>query len=706
MEIALTSKKKIGFVLGTVLRSAYAEDVVKTDQWDTCNSMVISWIHSCLSDTIKKYVLYVNTARETWVQLEKRFSMANGSRKYKLNKDLYSLKQNSNTVNVYYTVMSSLWEELDSMNAMPVVTETTAEMRNLLNAIAKYQEESRLFQFLNGLSDQYSAMRTQLLMMTPLPTVDTACSILQQEESQREVLQLPVSDNDAYAMYIGYPTWHSKYRPGNSVKGQPRNSEQKWSNNRPPPKLAAVAQSGFQGGGNITLTQQQFEQILKLMPSSSAAKGCETDDELDNNFSGMVLSCDSEKLTKGWILDSGATDHMTSDLSSLSNLTAAKNLSRIVLPTGTSSVVSHTGNAELKNSIVLKNVLVVPNFKYNLLSVPKLTKDSQCEVNFYGSHCVIKDTATKKIMGIGKAKNGLYYLINKPLNLDESSQKWDSHTCLDANTEKKIPFAVWHHRLGHASVGKLQHIPCVKKTIHEKTQVCITCPMAKFTKVPYFLSESHAISPFELIHMDISGPYKVCTRRKYRYFLTIVDDCSRNTWVYLLIHKSDALSHFKAFYNYALTHFNSKIKILRSDNALEFDDGPYFLNLEKPLQSPFLDWEDIEPENKPDNTTNNDPPESPQNQPEPTQNNQTDPDSSNQTNTDSIDHTAETENNSRHSTRISKPPNWWKDYVAPKKRSDRKIANFANQSVNQDFHYFMIVLAEHQDPVHFKQAVT
>uniref|UniRef100_A0A803NB71 Retrotransposon gag domain-containing protein n=1 Tax=Chenopodium quinoa TaxID=63459 RepID=A0A803NB71_CHEQI len=583
MEIALTSKKKIGFVLGTVLRSAYAEDVVKTDQWDTCNSMVISWIHSCLSDTIKKYVLYVNTARETWVQLEKRFSMANGSRKYKLNKDLYSLKQNSNTVNVYYTVMSSLWEELDSMNAMPVVTETTAEMRNLLNAIAKYQEESRLFQFLNGLSDQYSAMRTQLLMMTPLPTVDTACSILQQEESQREVLQLPVSDNDAYAMYIGYPTWHSKYRPGNSVKGQPRNSEQKWSNNRPPPKLAAVAQSGFQGGGNITLTQQQFEQILKLMPSSSAAKGCETDDELDNNFSGMVLSCDSEKLTKGWILDSGATDHMTSDLSSLSNLTAAKNLSRIVLPTGTSSVVSHTGNAELKNSIVLKNVLVVPNFKYNLLSVPKLTKDSQCEVNFYGSHCVIKDTATKKIMGIGKAKNGLYYLINKPLNLDESSQKWDSHTCLDANTEKKNSFC----------------------SVASQAGTCI-----------------------------------------------------------------------------------------------------YFLNLEKPLQSPFLDWEDIEPENKPDNTTNNDPPESPQNQPEPTQNNQTDPDSSNQTNTDSIDHTAETENNSRHSTRISKPPNWWKDYVAPKKRSDRKIANFANQSVNQDFHYFMIVLAEHQDPVHFKQAVT
>uniref|UniRef100_A0A803N5P7 Retrotransposon Copia-like N-terminal domain-containing protein n=1 Tax=Chenopodium quinoa TaxID=63459 RepID=A0A803N5P7_CHEQI len=40
MEIALTSKKKIGFVLGTVLRSAYVEDLVKAEPWDTCNSMV------------------------------------------------------------------------------------------------------------------------------------------------------------------------------------------------------------------------------------------------------------------------------------------------------------------------------------------------------------------------------------------------------------------------------------------------------------------------------------------------------------------------------------------------------------------------------------------------------------------------------------------------------------------------------------------
>uniref|UniRef100_A0A803LW85 Retrotransposon Copia-like N-terminal domain-containing protein n=1 Tax=Chenopodium quinoa TaxID=63459 RepID=A0A803LW85_CHEQI len=269
MEIALTSKKKIGFVLGTVLRSAYAIDPVKTDQWDTCNSMVISWIHTCLSDNIKKSVLYVNSAREIWIQLEKRFSMANGSRKYKLNKDLYSLRHNNNAINVYYTAMTSLWEELDSMNVMPIISESSAEMRNQLNTISKYQEESRLFQFLNGLDDYYSAMRTRLLMMTPLPTVDTACSILQQEESQREVLQK--SEQDTYAMYnknssyppgrtmicsacggkghtqsrcwivIGYPSWNSKHKPAVAPKSNVRVPDQKWNNAKTAPKLTAVA---------------------------------------------------------------------------------------------------------------------------------------------------------------------------------------------------------------------------------------------------------------------------------------------------------------------------------------------------------------------------------------------------------------------------------------------------------------------------------
>ena len=55
-----------------------------------------------------------------------------------------------------------------------------------------------------------------------------------------------------------------------------------------------------------------------------------------------------------------------------------------------------------------------------------------------------------------------------------------------------------------------------------------------------------------------------------RYFLTLVDDYSRYTWITQLAYKSDFLSEFQKFYNYVHTHFSTAIKIVRWDNALEF----------------------------------------------------------------------------------------------------------------------------------------
>ncbi|KAL2941620.1 hypothetical protein RDABS01_029970 [Bienertia sinuspersici] len=40
MEIALASKRKLGFVTGLVVRDP--EDKEKQDQWNTCNSMIIA----------------------------------------------------------------------------------------------------------------------------------------------------------------------------------------------------------------------------------------------------------------------------------------------------------------------------------------------------------------------------------------------------------------------------------------------------------------------------------------------------------------------------------------------------------------------------------------------------------------------------------------------------------------------------------------
>ena len=90
MEIHPSTKHKLVFVQGTLTRST--DDPVKAALWDSCNNLAISWIMNSVSEAISRSVLYVESAREIWLQLEKRFSLSNGCRNYRLNKDVYSIK--------------------------------------------------------------------------------------------------------------------------------------------------------------------------------------------------------------------------------------------------------------------------------------------------------------------------------------------------------------------------------------------------------------------------------------------------------------------------------------------------------------------------------------------------------------------------------------------------------------------------------------
>lgn len=53
----------------------------------------------------------------------------------------------------------------------------------------------------------------------------------------------------------------------------------------------------------------------------------------------------------------------------------------------------------------------MPAFNHNLLSVQKLAKDANCKVNFHRGFCVIHNAITREVQGVGKARNGIYYLV-------------------------------------------------------------------------------------------------------------------------------------------------------------------------------------------------------------------------------------------------------------------------------------------------------
>lgn len=521
--------------------------------------------------------MYMTSAKDIWVNLEKRFALTNGSRKYKLCKDLYALKQNTLSITEYYTSMKTVWEELDSMNMLPSVTNPSAEVLKLLETINTQKEESRLFQFLNGLNEVFYTQRSNLLMHTPLPVVETACAILEQEEAQRAVLHTssPMS-NEILAMYgkaqqdrpivctvcgvkghtgdkcwqvIGFPRWHprnNRQNPAFKPKNFVQNTTNRWSGPQKPtpaPRLAAVAHNSptcdsvsSQNTSGLLFTPQQLDQLMKLMPQlqTGHTKDSDTDEELDHHFSGMITCHTSQGLPTDWIIDSGASDHMTPNLSALINSRPFNLAQNINMPTGATAAITHTGMVCLTPDLILKGVLCVPGFQHNLLSVQRLIKDGHCEVQFFSTHCTIVDSETHQLKGIGRARNGLYYLDTKMkphsvmAAVSTATGNLLPSTLSSTHSEK---LALWHHRLGHASLSKLKYIPCVQPYTHNAPQICLTCPMSKFAKLPFTDSQSHASSAFELIHLDIWGPYKLPYNGKYRFFLTLVDDHSRHTWI-------------------------------------------------------------------------------------------------------------------------------------------------------------------------------
>lgn len=301
---------------------------------------------------------------------------------------------------------------------------------------------------------------------------------------------------------------------------------------------ASVNTASDSSSGNTQITAQQLEQILKLLPMPSKNTGADTDDEMDTGYAGMVSCYLAEACNNEWIIDTGASHHMTGNIDILEQIEECRDGSKVNLPTEQTSSISHTGLVKLSNELKLNNVLYVPAFRHNLLSVKKLAQDSHCKVTFHSSFCIIQDSDTSIVKGVGKAVNGLYYLLNESikevLKLIKSKALEKLHgdnkgEVKAMNSELQIPAVIsnithvnpttlWHQRLGHAPMARISKITELKDVLETNYDICVTCPLAKFTKFPFKTSNSRASNAFELVHIDTWGHYKVSTRGNHRFF--------------------------------------------------------------------------------------------------------------------------------------------------------------------------------------------
>ncbi|XP_074301365.1 uncharacterized protein LOC141632749 [Silene latifolia] len=330
-----------------------------------------------------------------------------------------------------------------------------------------------------------------------------------------------------------------------------------------------------------------IDQVLKRLTDSNT-------NLVAANFAGILSSSlanvvSHRKFLHDWIIDTGASDYMTFDLSILHDIKLLSPSVLVSLPDGSSKLGTHMGTIYLIADIILLNVFFIPDFKQNLLSVGRLIDDGKFTVLLKPSKCLFQAHFSNKTIAIGRRQGELYgiqhfnkpILVNKVISLvkralqhrlssNVNSNNLNPTRCNSSNNatlSKHIHLL--HARTGHMPVKKLKLVLPIDCS-NENEFHCESFVLAKHHKLPFPLSFSRASRCFELLHMDVWGPYRTPELSGATYFLTLLDDHSRTTWTILFQNKGQVSGLVKNFILHIETQFNAKVKTIRTDNGTEF----------------------------------------------------------------------------------------------------------------------------------------
>jgi len=209
-----------------------------------------------------------------------------------------------------------------------------------------------------------------------------------------------------------------------------------------------------------------------------------------------------------WILDSGASVHITKSLNLLSNIQTVDE--KIALPNG--KLISSTFRGQFTgfindNKISLKNVYYVPDITKNIISVTQLIKQ-HCKIIFLNHnnkmYCTIYNQHGNRIVNIYPNNQNIFniWMTSKVLKFDNKISPPNMSFMHLSHLSKSNKINLWRRRLGHYSINNIKN-KLLKIDIKSK---CPICSHSKLRNSPYKRAKNKSKSIFELVHMDLVGP--------------------------------------------------------------------------------------------------------------------------------------------------------------------------------------------------------
>ena len=274
-----------------------------------------------------------------------------------------------------------------------------------------------------------------------------------------------------------------------------------------------------------------------------------------------------------WVLDTGATNHMTACRESLASLDETiKGAVRF----GDGSKVEICGIGAVtiagknQDHRVLTEVYYIPSLRCNIVSLGQL-EEAGCRVEIdHGVMQVFERSQGNLNVLIRAERKRRLYVMQVNLTVP---------VCLLTKMDETA--WLWHARYGHLNFRSLRDLGVKEMVegiplIQRGEQVCDGCALGKHHRAPFPRQSAYrADKGLELVHGDLCGPISPATPGGKLYFLLIVDDFSRYMWLDLLKSKDEAFASFKKIVAAAESESGKRLKAFRTDRGGEFNSGVF-----------------------------------------------------------------------------------------------------------------------------------
>ena len=158
------------------------------------------------------------------------------------------------------------------------------------------------------------------------------------------------------------------------------------------------APSGSSGSSPAGFTEQDIVRLKRLLAASGSSSTGTAGSVTDSSGTARPPPS-TQSGTSSWVLDSGASFHMTSDSSILSSLRPLDSPLSVLTADGTPLSVSSQGTLST-SSFSVPDISHVPRLTMNLFSAGQLT-DSGCRVILDADSCSVQDHRTQALVGVG-----------------------------------------------------------------------------------------------------------------------------------------------------------------------------------------------------------------------------------------------------------------------------------------------------------------